>query len=312
MPSHLLPALRAGAILALLPGAAMPAASAPPVFAEPVVAGELAAPPKNEASGLAASRLQPGVLWVHDDSGGKATLYAVDSTGALRGSLQIGGVKNEDWEDLASVELDGQAWLVVGDIGDNQAIRPQVLVHFVAEPTAARLAVAGKLAERPRATLQIRYEDGARDCESLAVDPRERCLYLLSKRDPTPRLYRVPLPNPLATASVTARFAGLVPHLPPPSFLQGALRGALGKRFALPCGMDFAPDGSAATVLTYGDVLFFARTPGESWADALARPPLVLAPHGLPQAEAVCFAPDGRQIYVASENSRRLLRYDRR
>jgi hypothetical protein len=111
---------------------------------------------------------------------------------------------------------------------------------------------------------------------------------------------------------VIARFAGPVPHLPPPSFLQGAFAGAFGKRFAFPCGMDFAADGSAAIILTYGDVLYFARMPGESWAEALARPPLALAPHGLPQAEAICFSRDGRQIFVASENSRKLLRYDQR
>jgi hypothetical protein len=300
------------ACVALVLAGASPLSAAPPAFADPVVAGELGAPPKNEASGLAASRRQPDVLWLHDDSGGKAMLYAVDTKGALRGTLQIGGVKNEDWEDLAATELYGQAWLVVGDIGDNQAVRPHVLVHFVAEPTAERLAVAGKLAERPKASLQIRFEDGPRDCESLAVDARERTLYLLSKRDPTPRLYRVALPSPLASTEVIARFAGPVPHLPPPSFLQGAFAGAFGKRFAFPCGMDFAADGSAAIILTYGDVLYFARMPGESWAEALARPPLALAPHGLPQAEAICFSRDGRQIFVASENSRKLLRYDQR
>ena len=46
--------------------------------------------------------------------------------------------------------------------------------------------------------------------------------------------------------------------------------------------------------------------------EALAREPVRLAAHDLPQAEAACFSPDGKRIFVASESSRKLLRYDRR
>jgi hypothetical protein len=65
-------------------------------------------------------------------------------------------------------------------------------------------------------------------------------------------------------------------------------------------------------VVTYGDVAWFERRPGESWADALARDPVVLGAHLLPQAEAVCFSRDGAHIFVASEAVRALLRYDRK
>jgi hypothetical protein len=237
----------------------------------------------------------------------------VSTTGALRGSLQIGGgVKNEDWEDLAAVELDGKAWLVIGDVGDNDAVRPELRVHFVEEPSAERLAIAGMLAQRPVATFRLRYEDGPRDCESIAVDARERMVYLLSKRNTPPRLYRFPLPTPLQSGDAIARFVTTVPHLPPPTALQARLPGHLGKRRAQPCAMDFTADGSAAVVLTYGDVVLFPRRPGESWGDALAHEPVRLAPHNLPQAEAACFSPDGKRIFVASEGSRTLLRYDRR
>jgi hypothetical protein len=74
--------------------------------------------------------------------------------------------------------------------------------------------------------------------------------------------------------------------------------------------MDFAPDGLAAVVLTYGDVLLFTRQPAESWANALLRSPVVLPPHGLTQAEAVAFGADGKTIYVTSERGgSALMRY---
>ncbi len=293
--------------------AALPAAANAPAFTGPQVSGRLTAPPKNEASGLAASRRMAEVLWTHDDSGGAPMLYAVDADGRARGKLQVGGVKNQDWEDVAAVELDGKPWLLVGDIGDNEAERRSVTVYFVPEPSAAELSLSGQFAEQPAATLRLTYEDGPRDCESLAIDPAERAIYLLTKRDAVPRLYRATLPDgPLADAEVRASFIGLVPHLPKPTAAQALLKGHRGKQRARPCAMDFAPDGSAAVVLTYGDVLLFPRERGESWAETLARPPIVLGAHDLPQAEGICFSAEGGTLYVASESSRTLLRYDRK
>jgi hypothetical protein len=293
--------------------AAAPGHGAESPFLGPQRAGTLTFPPSNETSGLAASRRNPGLLWLNDDSGNKPLLYAVNPNGTARGTLQIGGgVKNEDWEDLAIAELDGQPWLVIGDIGDNDAKRKSLRIHFVEEPTAERLAIAGMLAASPAATLKLQFEDGPRDCESLAVDVRARLLYLLTKRDAPPRLYRVALPSPLRSGDVVAHFVGTVPHLPQPNVLQALRSGHLGKRRGEPCAMDFTADGSAAVVLTYGDLLLFPRRDGESWADAIGREPVRLPAHDLPQAEAVCFSPDGRQIFVASERSRLLLRYDRR
>jgi hypothetical protein len=153
------------------------------------------------------------------------------------------------------------------------------------------------------------FEDLARDCESLAVDAREGFVYLLSKREPVPRLYRLPLGA--SKELVVARRVGTVPHLPQPDFLQRLLKTPTGRYRGEPTAMDFAADGSAAVVLTYGDTLLFPRAADESWADALAKPPVVLTPHDLPQAEAACFSQDGRSLYVASESSLRLLRYDR-
>lgn len=303
--------LRLAPLVAVLLATAASAAPAP-VATGPVVAGQLEAPPRNEASGLAASRVNPGMLWIHDDSGGRPELYAVDLQGRLRGTLQIGGVKNEDWEDIAAAELDGKAWLVIGDIGDNDAKRKSVRIHFVEEPKAETLGIAGMLAASPAATFKLRFADGARDCESLAVDVRERALYLLTKRDAPPRLYRAALPSPLRSGELTAHWVGLVSHLPQPTVFQAMRAGHLGKRRGEPCAMDFTSDGSAAVVVTYGDLLLFPRRAGESWADALGNIPVRLPPHDLPQAEAVCFTPDGRQIYVASERSRTLLRYDLR
>lgn len=290
------------------------AAEAP--FAGPVVTWQLEAPPKLETSGLAASRRSPGVLWTHDDSGGAAKLHAITTAGARVGAVNLRGVKNEDWEDIAAFELDGKAWLLVGDVGDNDAVRAHVLLHLVEEPAPDQLAPAAELRARPARTLQVRYEDGPRDCEAVAVDAAERAAYLLTKRDQPPRLYRVDLAAALSGAApkveAVARRVGTVAHIPQPTPAQLRTKSYLGRRRAEVTAMDFAPDGSAALVLTYGDLLLFPRRAGEPWADALARPPVRLPPPGLAQAEAACFSADGRQLHVAGEGARALMRYERR
>ncbi len=308
MPTRRLPCL----LLALFAGLlSCPAAPAPLSFSGPHVAGQLGAPPKNEASGLAASRRSPDVLWIHDDSGGADSVFAVTTKGELIRGVKLAAAKNDDWEDLAAFELDGKPWLLVGDIGDNDARRKHLTLYLAEEPTPAQLRQTEKLSLRPSATFRLTFADGARDCEALAVDPRERALYLLSKRDLTPRLYRVALPSPLANAELVAEFVTIVPELARPTGPDAFFAGLFEKGRARPCGMDFAPDGSAAAVVTYADVVVFPRAPGESWATAFARKPLRLAPHDLPQAEAICFSADGRSLFVASESTRALLRYDR-
>ncbi|VAX19112.1 hypothetical protein MNBD_IGNAVI01-2275, partial [hydrothermal vent metagenome] len=55
----------------------------------------------NEASGIAASRKNPGLFWTHNDSGDNARLFAFDSLGRHRGEFLLAGIQNRDWEDIA-------------------------------------------------------------------------------------------------------------------------------------------------------------------------------------------------------------------
>ncbi|MEZ6009207.1 MAG: hypothetical protein R3F05_15780, partial [Planctomycetota bacterium] len=54
----------------------------------------------DEVSGIAVSRRNPGVYWVHDDSGGGALLYALAHDGSLRQTYSLAATAI-DWEDLA-------------------------------------------------------------------------------------------------------------------------------------------------------------------------------------------------------------------
>lgn len=298
------------ATITLLLLAAQPAHAANS-YTGPIVSGELAEPANQETSGLAASRRTPGLLWTHNDSGGDPVLFALRANGLLVGQLRVAGEVNRDWEDIAAFEADGQPWLLIADIGDNRAVHVQSVLHVLAEPDVDTLQASREVALRPAYSLHFVYEDGPRDCESVAVDAHERAVYLLSKRDATPRLYRLDLTAAPADRPAVARSVGLAPYLARTESgaertgkIPRALRGQ-------PTAMDFAPDGTAALVLTYGRLLLFPRKSGQSWADALAGEPEPLPAFELPQAESACFADGGRVVYLASEDTPQLLRYDR-
>lgn len=280
-------------------------------FSGPYHGTTIEGPPRRETSGLALSRRTPGVIWTHDDSGGAAQLYADDlKTGKRRGTVRVTGHRNEDWEDLAAFELDGKAWLVIGDVGDNDGRRKVVRLLVLPEPSTADLQPHAVFDVKPAYVVPVRFPDGPRDCEGIAVDPVEGAIYLLTKRDKTPRLYRVPLADP-GSRVIEAQFVTEVPGIsggPRPDSLIKRLAGA---RFSWPTALDFAPDGRAAAVVTYGETLVFARGAGEAWSEVFQRAPDRLGFHGFPQAEAVGFSADGRSIYVASEDTNQVLRFGR-
>jgi hypothetical protein len=74
-----------------------------------------------ELSGLAASRRNPGVLWLHDDGSGHNAVHAISVAGNYLGALTLQGAPSIDWEDIAvgPGPQAGTHYIYAGDIGDN-------------------------------------------------------------------------------------------------------------------------------------------------------------------------------------------------
>ena len=66
---------------------------AAPTFANAVTNGTINIPSLDEASGIAASRNNPGVLWTENDSGNAAVVYAIDPQGRNLGAYALPGNK---------------------------------------------------------------------------------------------------------------------------------------------------------------------------------------------------------------------------
>jgi hypothetical protein len=250
---------------------------------------ELANGAIDELSGIVVSRADPQVLWGHNDTGSGPYLFRIGHAGEDLGATPVGGVRASDWEDIAAFEHPGGAALLIGDIGNNLAMRSVLTLYAVSDPGRAG---APRLLWR----LAFRFPDGARDCEALAVDPVDRSILLVTKRDTPPRVYRLPLPERTPGETQVAEFVTELADWPPAA---GWL-----KRFAnSPTALDISRDGSRAVLVTPSRAYVYRRMPGASWALALRHPTatLELPAHRLGQIEAAAFSADGRELIVGSE-----------
>lgn len=139
-----------------------------------------------ESSGLAASRLHPGVYWTHNDSDDGPYLYAVDgATGETVARLTLTGVGTP--RDVEAISIGPGNKIFVGDIGDNLGGSwPYVWIYELPEPKRLEDATV-------RATQYVvKYADGARDAESMVVHPKTGRVYLIDKKEDGGHLYEGP------------------------------------------------------------------------------------------------------------------------
>jgi hypothetical protein len=226
-------------------------------------AGKLGSASIKEASGLAVSSLDAGFLWVINDSGSKPELHLIETNGRYRGKTTLSGARNVDWEDLASFQLGGKPFLLAADTGDNESKRDSCTLYILNEPEMPAGDKTLDHQSRVQWQIRFRYEDGPRDCESVAVDAAAGKILLLSKRTEVPFVYELPLKPEDDTKVLTARKIG-----------KTSVQAPTGNRIPFanqPTGFDLTPDASLAAVVTYYGVFVFPKKPDETWASAFAR-----------------------------------------
>lgn len=258
--------------------------------------GTLATPTVTEASGLAASRAQPGLWWTHNDSGGKAELYGFDESGRLLAVVSLTGADARDWEDIAIArDRAGRDRIYVGDIGDNGGKRDTITIYALTPP-AVKLSPTEPPGAQPEPQrlkvtperFELRYPDGPRDAEALLVEPTGPTVYIISKDwslAGRSGIYRASLAGEPAAGAVELERVGEL-ELPPASLVTAA---------------DLSPDGTALAVRAYGTEHLFARQSGQSIIDALRGTPCTgpTVPEAL--GEAIAFAADGRSYMTLAE-----------
>ena len=252
-------------------------------FSEAVDQGLLESDEIDEASGLAVSRDTSFYLWTHNDSGGDPVLYLITNVGADSGKYTLAGATNIDWEDIAigPGPNDTVTYLFVGDIGDNRAVRDEVTIYRIAEPDLTVPNLPEEVTLTGVESITFQYPDGARDAETLMVDPVTRDIYVLSKREANIGIYRLPFPQS-TDETIIAASMGAIPFT---SIVAG----------------DISADGSEILVKNYFNVYHWSRDAGESIAEALMKEPSRLDYAAEPQGEAIAWEPDGSGYYTVSE-----------
>lgn len=266
---------------AALPGGAADASGHP---GRVRATGFLRSPVLNECSGLARSACSPEHFWTHNDSGDEARLYLIDLQGELLSTIRLRDVVANDWEDIASITMDGHSYLFIGDIGDNKRKRPYVTIYVV-EDLCGEAAALDRSEWPVLCAVNVQYADGVHNAEALAADPAEGDVYLITKgKAGECGVYRLPASvwKEPRNGIQTAERIGTVPW----------------KKVT---GMDISRDGTTAVVLTYDNAYEYRREDGESWAQAFGKTPVEIVLPYREQGEAVCYG-GGRQLILTSEN----------
>lgn len=256
------------------PAGACPKASAP----ESV--GVVDAKEISEASGIVASKANADVYWVHNDSGDSARVFAIGKTGALLATLTFDSATPEDIEDIAIEDGPDGSFLYLADIGDNDEVRPEIVIHRVAEPklgaaTKAKLTAASL-------TMRVQYPDGPHNAETLLFDPIAKELFIATKvKAGSAEIHRVGAFK--AGGSATTSKIAEVP-------------------LAVANGGDISRDGSRVALRSLaGEALVWTRAAGESLAALFAREPCRVPVAADEQAEAFAFLPDGSGYITIAE-----------
>jgi hypothetical protein len=275
----------------------------------PVKTGQIVDKRIHEISGLAASARNPGILWLHNDSGDQPRLFAIKTSGELAAVYSLEPAIAIDWEDLAigPGPRSGVDYLYIGDIGDNGGRRSHITVYRVEEPllTAAQAEVQTLTNVTP---IHLRYPDGAHNAEILLSDPRTGDLIIVTKDFVygNSGIYRFRYPH-------TPRH-----HSGSPDTLEAVggmqFRGWRPADIAATAG-DVSPAGDRIILRTYTQTLVWTRMLQTQIGHELMKTPCPTrnVGIGLPfdQYEAIAYANGGKSFYTISEGRDQMIyRFD--
>lgn len=226
-----------------------------------------------ETSGIADSKINPGHLWVEQDSGNPPMLYLLKHDGSVTDSVYIKGAVNRDWEDITL--SDGN--LYIGDIGDNNAAYGEYAIYRFAEPAVGTDTV--EAFDR----IVFTYPDSAHDAEALLVDPATKDIYIITKRDTKSKLYKLSYPQSTTTVSEAVFVSDLT--------FGGAVSAAI------------SPDSKEIIVKTYTQLYHYNKSAEVKIDEALSKMPATIDYQVEAQGEAISFGLDNNGFFTLSEEA---------
>jgi len=234
-----------------------------------------------EASGLASSEVNRGMLWTHNDSGNPAEVYLVDENLKINLTCKLEGIRNRDWEDIAvgPGPDSTKSYVYVGDIGDNFGRYNYKMIYRFEEPAFDPNVSSLNITDFD--TIVFELPDERKDSETLLVNPVTHEIFIVTKRDDPVTVYKIGSTD-IESDTVQASKIGNIDL----TFIVGG---------------SFSHDGKELILKNIDNVYYWQIAAGETMKEIIQRKPKVLPYKREPQGEAVTFKADGSGFYTISE-----------
>lgn len=232
-----------------------------------------------EASALVASQNHPGIYWTLNDAHNTPTIYAFDESGHPRGTFQVPGATNVDWEAMQlGPDGNGGYALYIGDVGDNDYRRRAGTIYRVPEPepSPAGAPPVATVTDWPT-VFQFVFPTRAANVEAMLVHPKTGEIELVTKSpNGLSLMYRLPAPQDPNNAMMLelddiVDLRGLDPS-------SGLITDAA-----------VSPDARQVVLRTYASVLLFDVPPGASLGSIWDQQPRVSHLSDGPKGEGITF-----------------------
>jgi len=255
------------------------------------LADGLAAGDLTEISGIAASRLNPEVLWVLDDSGNGPDLFAIHENGEVLQKYTMPSVVNHDWEDMAIGKGPdpNKEYIYIGDFGDNASVRANYQIMRVDGPLVpieqeATISLNADI-------FYYQYPDEAKNCEAMVIDWDDDIIYLIQKTDGKGLVYKFP-------SSMNAAWDALHPVVLLPVSGSGIVSGLI-------TGADSSRDNERILIRQYNRVWEYARSFESNFESIFDEAPVEVALGDAKnqQYEAIAYSSDGKAFYTVTEKA---------
>ena len=243
-----------GSAFILLVITCTPRAVAAPTFAAGVSQGIISVAELTEGSGVVSSRINPNVLWTHNDSGDSARIFAIDTQGHKLGIYNLPGAVNVDYEDIGMGPgpVANLEYIYVGDIGDNNSDRANIKIYQIPEPAVYQFQSTNPVTVNMKGvrTITLNYPDGPFNAESLFVDPWTGDLFIATKQSGTSRIYTATKTQLDAQSSIILTFVRAV-------------------AFDVASGADISPTGKEIVIRRESHAELWKRAEGQTISNAL-------------------------------------------
>ncbi|MFP2906463.1 cell wall anchor protein [Pyxidicoccus sp. 3LFB2] len=246
-----------------------------------------------EPSGLAASRLTPGVLYVHNED--TTAIVAISTANASTlGTFNVANVTPADWEDVATGPCPAGKCIFMGDIGRSSANFPTppstFAVYRIPEPNIGAGQTSGSLTAEK---FPFQYPDSPKDAETIMVHPTTGDIYVITKSGTgLSKVYKFPTPLPAPNTMSTLVF---VANIQLPTSTTDVWYGQATAGAIHPCANRFL-------LRTYRHVYEFRAPTGGAFETAFTATPVALTDTVEGQGEALEYEANGASYFTMSES----------